>query len=86
MPVGLAGTRSHATLIAEAGGKAWIYGAVQHAPNGDKYQYAESWDGSILVRCCVTCPSTVADATVTTNLDLAVNEYETSAILLGRRT
>lgn len=86
MPVGLAGSRSHATLIAEAAGKAWIYGAVQHAPNGDKYQFAESWDGSIFVRCSVVCPSTVSDANVTVALDLAVNEYETSAILLGRRT
>jgi hypothetical protein len=86
MPVGAAGTRSHATLIAEAGGKAWIYGPVNHTPNGDKIQVAETWDGSIIVRHFGIGPSTLADASVTTNADLAANEYETGAILLGRRT
>lgn len=86
MPVGLAGTRTHATLIAEANGKAWIYGPVVHTPNGDKIQHCESWDGSIPVRHVVIAPSTVSDAQVTLNADVAANEYETSAILLGRRT
>lgn len=86
MPVGTAGTRSHATLIAEAGGKAWFYGPVVHLAGGEKTQYAESFDGSINLRCVITCPSSTSDANVTVALDLAVNEYETGAILLGRRT
>jgi hypothetical protein len=86
MPVGLAGVRSHATLIAEAGGKAWIYGPVVHLANGDKVQYCETWDGSINVRHLTVQPSSVSDANVTVAADLAANEYETSAILLGRRT
>lgn len=86
MPVAAAGTRTHATLIAETGGKAWFYGAVTHLPNGEKTQVAETWDGSILVRHFGTGQSTDADATITSRADVAANSYEASAILLGRRT
>lgn len=86
MPVTAAGSRSHATLIAEAGGKAWIYANVIHDPNGDKRQYCETWDGSVCVRHVGIGPSTLADASVTANADKAANTYEASAILLGRRT
>lgn len=86
MPVAAAGTRSHATLIAETGGKAWVYASVVHDPNGDKRQFCETWDGSILVRHIGIGPSTLADASVTLNADLAANTYEAGAILAGRRT
>ena len=86
MPVALAGTRSHATLIAETGGKAWIYGPVVHDPNGDKRQYVETWDGDIMVRHIAIGQSTDSDAAITTRADLAANTYESGAILLGRRT
>lgn len=87
MPVAAAGARSHATLIAESGGKAWYYGNVtQYPTSGEKIQVAETWDGSILVRHFGVGVSGDSSATVQARADVAANSYESSAILLGRRT